>query len=604
MVAVYTPGAGGGEGIVGSDGTIWTISNAQVAVNGVIDQTTNNVIELAYVNGQVWRESSATILSTSTYCTPGVGSITWNGNVYSIDTNLNMDENGQAINGGSNTGQLDLYNNIIYAVDASTGNWFTWNGTTFAGPLAAPGNLPAGVLWYYKTIPSNTWQPTSGTTVNPLGVLAPPPSPPPSGPAVTFNLASPTGVVIPKTFYGVACNAMSKTDVYNYDLMADTAFQPVCKSMNFGSVRLNWTMNSQMTLIFPSRGASPNWSYVDNFINYAQECFTIGTTQATANLIITVGWCSWLNITSSSDWAVHQGLCQQVAQHFLNGGLPCYYWTFANEADGTDINSCIGLFNAMKAGVKAVNSQYYAGGLDDSYANQSRLTTFIQQCAPDFISWHGYTEEEGSDSVAQCFANELTDNFEDVRAYSQTAGLSGTSPMMLTEFNMDGTPNYSSYQEGITGAVYAAFRYATVGPAGTMWSLNRWDVAYDAYYGLIQSNTFGQGPYYLIPSGYVYTKLSKITPGNVVTSAVTGGSMNIVTMGTVNGSNFTCQIINYDVSTNYTVSVVMNGSTATAWTYWELSAANPSGFTTSLSTTSMLAGITIPAMSVVVLSIP
>jgi hypothetical protein len=37
----------------------WSITNGQVAVNGVIDQSTANVIELAYVNGQIWQENSA-----------------------------------------------------------------------------------------------------------------------------------------------------------------------------------------------------------------------------------------------------------------------------------------------------------------------------------------------------------------------------------------------------------------------------------------------------------------------------------------------------------------------------------------------------------------
>jgi hypothetical protein len=38
----------------------WTITaSRQVAVNGVIDQTTANVIELAYINGQIWQENSS-----------------------------------------------------------------------------------------------------------------------------------------------------------------------------------------------------------------------------------------------------------------------------------------------------------------------------------------------------------------------------------------------------------------------------------------------------------------------------------------------------------------------------------------------------------------
>jgi hypothetical protein len=36
----------------------WTIANGQVVVNGVADPTTANVIQLAYVGGQIWQENS------------------------------------------------------------------------------------------------------------------------------------------------------------------------------------------------------------------------------------------------------------------------------------------------------------------------------------------------------------------------------------------------------------------------------------------------------------------------------------------------------------------------------------------------------------------
>jgi hypothetical protein len=44
--------------ITDQSGNTWSIANGQVAVNGVTDPTTANVIELAYVNGQIWQENS------------------------------------------------------------------------------------------------------------------------------------------------------------------------------------------------------------------------------------------------------------------------------------------------------------------------------------------------------------------------------------------------------------------------------------------------------------------------------------------------------------------------------------------------------------------
>src|ERR1700748_592322 len=40
---------------------VWTLDNGQVEVNGVVDPTTANVIELAYVNGQVWQRNASNL---------------------------------------------------------------------------------------------------------------------------------------------------------------------------------------------------------------------------------------------------------------------------------------------------------------------------------------------------------------------------------------------------------------------------------------------------------------------------------------------------------------------------------------------------------------
>lgn len=53
---VVTLSALGGP-ITDAHGNTWTIVNGQVSVNGAIDATTRNVIELAYVNGKVWQEN-------------------------------------------------------------------------------------------------------------------------------------------------------------------------------------------------------------------------------------------------------------------------------------------------------------------------------------------------------------------------------------------------------------------------------------------------------------------------------------------------------------------------------------------------------------------
>jgi hypothetical protein len=44
--------------ITDKGGNTWSIVNGQVTVNGAIDPTTANVVELAYVNGQIWQENT------------------------------------------------------------------------------------------------------------------------------------------------------------------------------------------------------------------------------------------------------------------------------------------------------------------------------------------------------------------------------------------------------------------------------------------------------------------------------------------------------------------------------------------------------------------
>ena len=44
--------------IVDANGNAWRIANGQVLVNGAVDSSTANVVELAYENGQIWQENS------------------------------------------------------------------------------------------------------------------------------------------------------------------------------------------------------------------------------------------------------------------------------------------------------------------------------------------------------------------------------------------------------------------------------------------------------------------------------------------------------------------------------------------------------------------
>jgi hypothetical protein len=46
--------------------------------------------------------------------------------------------NPQPMANGSGTGAGEFFNSVVYMQDAASGNWFTWNGTNFVGPVTAP----------------------------------------------------------------------------------------------------------------------------------------------------------------------------------------------------------------------------------------------------------------------------------------------------------------------------------------------------------------------------------------------------------------------------------------------------------------------------------
>lgn len=106
--------------------------------------------------------------SGTVYITPGVGSFSDSaGNFYTLSAAGSATENGNAMTGGGGTSAMELYNGIVYAQDAATGNWYTWTGTNFSGPVTAP------------PIPSPNPPNPPPIPPAPPPVPVPPPSPPP-----------------------------------------------------------------------------------------------------------------------------------------------------------------------------------------------------------------------------------------------------------------------------------------------------------------------------------------------------------------------------------------------------------------------------------------
>jgi hypothetical protein len=197
-----------GKAIIDASGNSWTLvqsaaNGLQVAVNGVVDTSTANVVLLETLGGKILQENSANTWysepgpqgpwaqitapaggTTGTGTTtpppanqpvlikPGVGSFTDTaGNVYTLSATGDADENGQLMGGGTGTGAMELANGVIYGQDAASLSWYTWNQTAWTPSAAPPSTTTTG----------------GGTTTPP----PPPPAASPDGTSITLATASP-----------------------------------------------------------------------------------------------------------------------------------------------------------------------------------------------------------------------------------------------------------------------------------------------------------------------------------------------------------------------------------------------------------------------------
>jgi hypothetical protein len=194
--------AGSAAAITDSSGNAWTItSGGQVAINGAADTTTGNVTELAYVNGEVWQENtggwwwgktsptaawspgagtmtsplpvtptptptatptptpSPTASAIPTELTPTSGGTLTDaaGNRWTLTSAGAVDEDANAVPGGSGTAAIALDDNVLYGQDTTSKSWYTYSTTSQSWTSSA-----APVLSSTVTIAANQTSTTVG----------------------------------------------------------------------------------------------------------------------------------------------------------------------------------------------------------------------------------------------------------------------------------------------------------------------------------------------------------------------------------------------------------------------------------------------------------
>jgi endoglucanase len=168
--------------ITDANGNIWTItSTGQVAVNGITDTTTANVIELAYVQGTIWQENSSHLWWGET--TPNASWAPESGTATSpLPATPAPSPNVTVVQANSTA-----------AITDASGNQWTITGAGQVAVNGTPDTTTANVielayvngtiwqentslLWWGETKPNASWATEAGTTTSPLPAL-PLPSP-------------------------------------------------------------------------------------------------------------------------------------------------------------------------------------------------------------------------------------------------------------------------------------------------------------------------------------------------------------------------------------------------------------------------------------------
>lgn len=161
--------------ITDASGNTWTIVNGQVAVNGVVDETTGNVTHLAYVNGEVWQENTSDLwwskTSPAASWDPPYGTSI-------VPVSAIYPSQDESVLGAPRAGSLSAI------TDQSGNRWTIADGRVVVNGIADP--TTASViqlayvggqvwqendqgLWWYKTTPADGWNGGYGIAASPIG---------------------------------------------------------------------------------------------------------------------------------------------------------------------------------------------------------------------------------------------------------------------------------------------------------------------------------------------------------------------------------------------------------------------------------------------------
>ncbi len=391
---------------------------------------------------------------------------------------------------------------------------------------------------------------------------------------------------------------------HTYLPYGDRGFQAIVNQYPTDLLRHNWELNTMMDIMFPSRASAstPNFSFIDNYLNQQGNLKGFFNNQ-TGTQVVTLGFPSWLNISSASDQALYASMAKGIAQHLIAAGEPVQNYELVNEPDGHySVADMARTFNAVAQALKSVDPAYKLGGLTETYAKPADFQTFFQIAGSNigFVSWHQYVTN-GSDGksdqqVVTDSMNAVASDARTVRAEMQAAGIPDSVPLFLGEYNVNGAVYTAANNGNMIGAVAAAATtYGMIHSNTNMTMGALWDVVNDSAYSIFGS----QGAYHVNPVGVVLADLTAYMPGSLVRTTMPSNAPGLVGYTTVNGQGFSTALIDTNLAQGYTVDLSRNGLPTTGLYRVEVSNASPQGTKTALTD---LSHVSVAAGSVVIIT--
>ena len=414
------------------------------------------------------------------------------------------------------------------------------------------------------------------------------------GPSVRVDLTSATGKTVQPYLYGYATGALLVNDCQLADNgVAESSAETLGPSL----IRFNTSAGTIIKTVFANGVGKPDWNPFAPWVQRRGDFLKRG-----GRLIFGIGPSGGDTSIPPAIWADY---ARATAMHFREIGQEITYWEVGNECDPMGPKVYSQYFNAIADALHSVNHAYLVGGPVASWWNGIDLPAFVSQSGSrlGFIDFHSYPVS-GEDNMQTAY--ERAAAFPDVmQARKAVAGTAAARlPIGLLEYNMNGDEQQDGAyglpaQAKITGAVYISLlltRAFSSAPGFTMAGL--WDLVADSNYGVI-GNVQDKYNYHAIDEqGWYLRQAARRLPGQQVLARTTVPELQV--LATRSGRGFSIQLVNYNLSEERSVAIAVTGRKPDSQVgRWELSARNPSGRSSTLTS---LTRVSLPPQSIVIVS--